>query len=69
MKIQKNGPLWTKKNIKIDLRERFQGSLFYLPYNYMPMAKKSPEFILEGLNVNFFLLKGKVVDLCTQLFT
>ena len=28
MKIQKNGPLWTKKNIKIESRERFQGSLF-----------------------------------------
>lgn len=32
----------------------------------MPWTKKSPEFILEGLNVNNFLLKGKVVDLCKQ---
>lgn len=57
-KSRKNGPLWTKKNIKIDSRERFQGSLLYLPYNYMPRTKKSPEFILEGLNVNFFLHKN-----------
>ena len=42
MKIQKNGPLWTKKNIKIDLRERFQGSLFYLPYKFTCPGQKEP---------------------------
>ena len=42
MKIQKNGPLWNKKNIKIDSRERFQSSLFYLPHKLYAQDKKEP---------------------------